>query len=292
MRAERVALILILLILGGFVFLKYYHVVVPPKEEEEGYILTRPLKIFVKDAITSEAITSGTLYIYDVDYNKFESVPIPSDGVVYSRRDYTSGQVLILYAESSGYYFKPTQIIVPRSTDKNIAHFQFDYAGYKAPSEADFGISVLDSTGAQVASETSGSTYNMTTTSATFTVHLVIPASTALINHFDPEEDVNGVEDQVLLWIKINDTLATLDIGTRVEYGGYVYYYLTLADLIAPETEPLTYDIAFTLNYGGTGALAIQVFIADNTDEQYFASALQADTDAILVDSTAVFYVI
>ena len=293
----KTAFICIILLLAGLIVAKeVFHTIVPvtqPEKEKPAEASALPLKIYVKDAITADPISSGTLYIYDPQYNKIEVATI-SNGIAYTVTLFKPGDNIIVYADIPGYYAKPTTLTVEAVGGEELGYYFLTYDSvWKAPTESDLGLSVLDAVGTQVASESSGTTYNMTATGNNkFTIHIVIPPKTALISYFDPTEEASGEEDSILIWIRLNDTLATLDIGERIEYGSYVYYVITLPDIIATTADYASYDITFTINYSGSGAVEVAVFFADRTSLDYFRSALAPDSDSTLQDSVAPFIIV
>lgn len=258
---------------------------------QQQYTLQLPVKFTVRDAITGSPI-SGTLYIYDVNDKLLETVTITS-GSGTSGDAYVSGTQLKLFFTASGYGADIIDFEVPSAYSDSQTYYYATIDAYAYPAEADFSISILSETGAQVATESTYNNYTMSGSEADFYVHLVCPAEKALIGYDDPVEDE---EDAVILVLKLSDTLATVDVSgkteTRVEYGGSAYYIIELDDIIATKEDPVSEDILFTFYYGGSNPVGITAYIYTNVDPAVFVSALAADSDTALQDSTTTFYVL
>jgi len=253
----------------------------------EQYKLTLPLKGYVNDKIAGTALSSGTFYIYDMNGNLLESGSI-SSGVFTTTRAYTSGETYQIYITASGYYGYFGTITIPYAerTEQDYHYLTEDLYVVQTPSESSFYISVLDPVGNVLASESTSSTYSTSETQFTVYIRLTIPKLYGLVNVYDPTETDDPYDD-VLVYIKMNNTLATADRGSRLEVGSYVYYVWKIPeDYLASKTDPLVVDIPVTIIYGGSSALSIQAFIADHTSVDYFLSAGSYDSDAVLTDST------
>jgi len=251
-----------------------------------------PLKIFVSDGISGGGV-GGTLYVLDPStYNVIEAVTIASDGTGTTVH-YFSERVLLFFT-ATGYASKPldfdpddAQIISVGDQE----YYSVTIYAYPEPSEAGFTMLAFDETGAVLADESTGQTYDMTGTQTDITIQLTVPAGYGLLNYFDPTEGDNGEEDDLVLVIAINSTLATLSEGNRVEVGDTVYYIVTVGDMIASKTDAYVLRKTLTLYYGGTGVLSVSVSFYNNVDPSIIASSLTADSDTTLSDALATFYI-
>lgn len=264
----------------------------PSQEGGETGVARLPLKVFVNDPLSGGGV-AGTVYIIDMNtHNTIETITIDSSGTGTGSR-YYDYQVYVWFS-ASGYVsapliFDPSGAPVISVGDQE--YYEVDIYAYDEPSESEFSMLAFDETGSILASESSGNTYSMSGTDTDITIQLTVPAGSALINYFDYLEGDDGENDNLVLVVSINSTLATLSEGLRVELGSTVYYIITLSDIIATKTDAAVLRETLTLYYGGSSTLKIAVNFYNNVDPNIVASSLTSDSDTTLSDSLATFYI-
>jgi len=291
--------IFIALVIGGLVVAEMFIGIRLPsisvfqtqQQVSEGqYSLSLPLKVSIQDPLAASAV-DGTVYILDEDYTILESFST-SSGVGTSSNVYKSGTKLKIFVAASGYFSKMLEYEVPYAERTEQDYYYVTVNAYDVPSDTEFTMSIMSETGSQLVDESTAASYSMTDTEEDFYLHLTLAEDVALISFFDPTEGSNGEDDDVLIVFKANDTRVTLEIqgyaAERLEYGDNVYYVFKLEDWIGDRSETTVKSIMFTLYYGGTEAITLQVFLYTNTDLEIFKSSLSADSDAALTDNTAV----
>jgi len=247
-----------------------------------------PLKVYISDGIQGGAV-DGTLYILDPSTYKVLETITTQNGIGTSQKPY--GDQVMIYFVASGYVAKP--LLFDPSQAKVVSlygqdFYQVDLIAYKEPLETDLQLTVFDELGNIVASETTGNTIAKTNNQVDLTLQITVASGTAVINYFDP---LNEENDDWVLVFRMNDTLASLSIGQRVEYGGYVYYIVSISDIISQIDKPAISRLDFSIFYGGASKLSVDIFVYNNVDPSLFANSLVADSDTTVSDSVATFIV-
>ena len=263
----------------------------PPTTQPTGpYALQLPLKVLVRDAITGTAVSGGTLYILDLNDRILEAITVDTNGIATSNLVYKSGEKIKLFYVASGYGAPPVTVVVPYGETQYQQYHYLVVDVYNFPTESELYMSIFDAYGNQLVTETSNGTASLSSGKFEGYLHIVVEKARALVSYYDPVEQEY---DDVLIVFILNHTLASLEVPgltlNRIEYGGNVYYFAKLSDIIAGRDDPAIKDIKFTVYFSGTGTLSLKVLLVTHTDPSVFQSSLTADSDGI-TDSTAYLF--
>jgi len=257
--------------------------------EEEQYALTLPIRIYLSDRISGGAIQTGTIYVFDSSWTVIETTAVDSNTGYADTSAFRSGTKIIFFPNVDGYMCGPVEYTVPYADSPSQERYYARLQLVKRPADANLSLSLMDDIGNQVATETSQSGATMESDGTLdLYFHIVIAEGFGLISYDDPVEEEM---DAVLVVFDLNTTLATISglSNAKVrEHNGHTYYFATLQDLLASKNDPITHDIFFTVNYGGSNAISLTAYIITNVDPDLFYSSLNLsnpDTDA-LVDYT------
>jgi hypothetical protein len=228
--------ILVLAVFGVIKLPNYSQTTVPPTggggtTPAGTVVVTKPLKIFVQDALGGGPIASATVNVYNMNHVRIDNATTGSDGTATTGNSYTSGTQLILNVSKSSDMNEFVTITVPQMTP---ADAQAQTTNPVTVGEYVIGTGAL--TVVNTANGTSlhtGYWMNFTTDSVTqYTVTVTLTNTvdnTGWLTSYDP---LDGVNQGLITKIYSSSTglAVTGDISTVVNRGGVNYFFHPIQD--------------------------------------------------------------